>query len=200
MRERKAGERVDARARRKAIPMPVRRAKEQRIRDLVHELPEMKRANIVGCYVGVHSEVDTRVLIEELLSQEVRVAVPVVLPPERMTLAEIESLGDLKPGAHRIPEPPAEARSLVEDVDALLIPGLLFTRDGHRLGNGGGYYDRLLRDMPRASRIGLAYAEQVVAELPVELHDERMDIVVSDGGVHRAKPRAPTNGRTPTNG
>lgn len=189
MQERKARERLAARERRKAIPMPLRRAKEQRIRDAVHALPEMKRANLVGCYVGVHSEVDTRVLIEELLSQEVRVAVPVVTPPEHMQLAEIESLGDLRPGAHDIPEPPPGARVLVSDVDALLIPGLLFTRAGHRLGNGGGYYDRLLRELPAATRIGLAYAEQVVAELPMEAHDEPLDIVVSDADVYRAPTR-----------
>jgi 5-formyltetrahydrofolate cyclo-ligase len=183
MDDRKSAARLRARALRKAIPTPLRREKEARLRAAAHSLPEMRRASIVGCYVGVHSEVDTRVLIEELLMQDVRVAVPVVTPPERMVLTEIETLGDLAPGAHGIPEAPRGAR--VGEVDALLVPGLLFTRDGHRLGNGGGYFDRLLRAMPAATRIGIAYAEQIVDDLPVESHDEPMDVVVTDEGVYR---------------
>jgi 5-formyltetrahydrofolate cyclo-ligase len=187
--ERKAAARLRAREARKAIPMPARRAKEQRIRAAVRALPEVEPARLVGCYVGVRSEVDTRVLLEELLAAGKRVAVPVVLPPGTMRLAEVRSLGGLVEGAHRIPEPPAP-RAFVDQADALLVPGLLFTPRGERLGNGGGYFDRLLRSMPNAARIGLAYDEQVVDALPIEAHDERMDVVVTDARALRpASPR-----------
>jgi 5-formyltetrahydrofolate cyclo-ligase len=186
MMERKSAERLRARAARKAIPMALRRAKETRIREAVRALPEVRSARLVGCYVGVRSEVDTRVLIEDLLMEGVRVAVPVVEPPETMRLAEARTLGDLVEGAHRIPEPPAPHRLVAPaSVDVMLVPGLLFTPRGERLGNGGGYFDRVLRAMPQALRVGLAYEEQVVDELPLEPHDVRMDVVVTDAGARR---------------
>lgn len=185
-RARKAEERVRARERRRAIPAEERRAKSDRIREAA--LRVVAGARVVGAYVSVHSEVDTRGLLAALLARGQRVVVPVVTPPETMRYAELASLDALAPGAHGIPEP-REPRAFVDEVDAILVPGLLFTPDGHRLGNGGGYFDRLLRGMPRATRIGLAYEEQVVDALPLEAHDELMDHVVTDARVVRCAPR-----------
>lgn len=185
---RKAEERVRARALRKAIPPEERRVKSSRVRDAVLAIPEVEDARVVGAYVSVHSEVDTRGVLAALLARGRRVAVPVVTPPETMHFAELAELKDLAPGAHGIPEP-APPRTFLDDVDAILVPGLLFTPDGHRLGNGGGYFDRLLRGMPRAFRVGLAFEEQVVPRLPREEHDEVMDAVVTDVRTMRC-PRA----------
>lgn len=184
MNERKSAARLAARAARKAIPMGLRRAKEVRIRERVRALPEMQRAKLVGSYVGVHSEVDTRVLIEDLVMDKVRVAVPVIESAGTMRLAEIASLGDLVMAAHHIPEPPTPHK-LVPSVDVMLVPGLLFTLCCERLGNGGGYFDRALAAMPQALRVGLAYEEQIVDELPVEAHDEPLDVIVTDERVLR---------------
>lgn len=188
MEERKSAERERARAARKAIPPEERARKAERIRDLALKVPEVESALVVGAYVSVHSEVDTRGVIEALFAREARVAVPVVTPPETMRFAELSSLDELAPGAHGIPEPRAP-RTFLDDVDALLVPGLLFTPRGERLGNGGGYFDRVLRAMPHAFRVGLAFEEQVVRELPVESHDERMDALVTDERVRRFPPR-----------
>lgn len=186
--ERKAEERLRARARRRAIPPDERARRSQRIHVAVLALPEVESAQVVGAYVSVHSEVDTRALLAKLLDAQRRVAVPVVTPPETMQLAELASLDDLAPGAHAIPEP-RPPRVFLDEVDVLLVPGLLFTTDGHRLGNGGGYFDRLLRRMPRAFRVGLAFDDQVVERLPREAHDEVMDVVVTDRRVLRTRAR-----------
>ena len=66
-----------------------------------------------------------------------------------------------------------------ETVDLILVPGLAFTRDGHRLGRGRGYYDRLLARLPRTASIGVCYECQLVEDLPTEAHDMRVDEVVS---------------------
>ena len=67
--------------------------------------------------------------------------------------------------------------------DVVLVPGLAFTRTGERLGQGGGWYDRFLpRVRPGCTAIGLAFDEQVVAELPTEPHDRRLDALVTDRG------------------
>ena len=68
-------------------------------------------------------------------------------------------------------------------VDLILVPGLAFTRDGARLGRGGGYYDRLLANIPaRTHRIGVCFAAQILATLPTEPHDQRVERVITESG------------------
>jgi 5-formyltetrahydrofolate cyclo-ligase len=70
--------------------------------------------------------------------------------------------------------------------DLVVVPGLAFTAAGHRLGQGGGWYDRfLLETRPDCVSVGVCFAEQVVDEVPVEVHDVTMDHVVTDAGVLR---------------
>jgi 5-formyltetrahydrofolate cyclo-ligase len=67
------------------------------------------------------------------------------------------------------------------------VLGLAFTRDGRRLGYGGGWYDRLLADAPRgAEMLGVAYSFQVVEDLPAEPHDITLTAVVDDSLADRA--------------
>jgi 5-formyltetrahydrofolate cyclo-ligase len=69
----------------------------------------------------------------------------------------------------------------VEQIDLFVVPGLGFTRDGKRLGRGGGYYDATLRAASeRSRRVGLAFSDQVVDDLPVNDDDVRMDLVVDE--------------------
>lgn len=66
-------------------------------------------------------------------------------------------------------------------IDLVLVPGVAFTADGWRLGQGGGWYDRFLPMLrPDAVTVGVAFAAQVVDALPVEPHDVRVDLVVTD--------------------
>ena len=66
-------------------------------------------------------------------------------------------------------------------LDLVIVPGLAFTADGRRLGQGGGHFDRfLLRLRPDCVTIGVGYAEQLVADLPIEAHDVRVHHVVTD--------------------
>lgn len=68
--------------------------------------------------------------------------------------------------------------------DVVIVPGVAFTADGLRLGQGGGWYDRFLSTRPEGCRaIGVCFGEQLVGSLPVEEHDVRVDRVVSDGAV-----------------
>ena len=87
-------------------------------------------------------------------------------------------VGDgLRPGAFEVPEPSGDA---VEpgSIDLVLVPGLAFTVDGGRLGQGGGHYDRFLAEC-RAPAIGVCFAEQLVDELPLRAHDVRLLRVVA---------------------
>ena len=66
-------------------------------------------------------------------------------------------------------------------VDLVVVPGVAFTASGHRLGQGGGWYDRFLSGLrPGVARIGVCFAECLVDELPTEAHDVIMDLVITD--------------------
>jgi 5-formyltetrahydrofolate cyclo-ligase len=69
-------------------------------------------------------------------------------------------------------------------LDLVVVPGLAFTADGRRLGQGGGHYDRFLPRLRAECRtVGVGFAEQLVADMPTEPHDVRLDVVVTDVGV-----------------
>lgn len=88
--------------------------------------------------------------------------------------------GELQPGRFAIREPNASAPPLdPARLDLVLVPGLAFDRFGHRLGFGRGYYDTLLARAPRALRIGAAFDWQLQPRVPVEPHDQRLDLVIA---------------------
>ena len=94
-------------------------------------------------------------------------------------LVRLQDFATLVKGPHGILEPPAGPAVRPEDVRAWLVPGLAFTKDGGRLGYGGGWYDRLLcRAAMQSPKIGIAYGFQLVDELPTEPHDIRLTSVV----------------------
>ncbi len=95
------------------------------------------------------------------------------------------------PGPFGLSQPVAESPLVeVELVDAVIIPGVAFDACGSRLGYGGGYYDRLLPRLgPDCMRIGFAFAEQILAEIPAEPHDAVVDLVVTQNGVIRPPAR-----------
>ena len=86
----------------------------------------------------------------------------------------------LAPGSFGIPEPLESWPRAVPDV--LLVPLLAFDSSGHRLGYGGGFYDRTLA-LLKVPAIGIAYAGQQVASLPYAAHDRRLNAVLTERGL-----------------
>jgi len=66
------------------------------------------------------------------------------------------------------------------EIAVILVPGLAFSSDGSRLGRGAGFYDRFLCAHPSALRVGVAWGEQILPEIPVSGHDERVDIILTE--------------------
>ena len=95
----------------------------------------------------------------------------------------------LAPGFQGIPEPVFHPDRVFapEALDVVVLPGLLFDRNGNRLGYGGGYYDRFLATQaPQALRVGLAFARQLAdAPIPAEPHDMRLDMLVTEAEILR---------------
>ncbi|MEO5898588.1 MAG: 5-formyltetrahydrofolate cyclo-ligase [Ilumatobacteraceae bacterium] len=137
-------------------------------------LPEYVAASTVMAFVGTRGEPDT----DPLFARIERDGKTLVLPRTLGERLEPALVGDgLRPGAFEVPEPSGDA---IEpgSIDLVLVPGLAFTVDGGRLGQGGGHYDRFLTQC-RAPAIGVCFAEQLVDELPLHSHDVRLSRVVA---------------------
>ncbi|MGB3543209.1 5-formyltetrahydrofolate cyclo-ligase, partial [Rubrivirga sp.] len=155
----------------------------RRVEAVLHDL----EANTVHLFWPLRGEVDLRALADRLRRRGRTVVLPVVTGPRRLEHRVLESrqAGEadadaLVPGPWGLVEPPTTA-SLVTpaDLEAVVVPGLAFGRDGTRLGMGGGYYDTFLTETD-ATRIGVAFQDAVLETVPVEAHDARVHIVVTD--------------------
>jgi len=147
-------------------------------------LPVFQRAHCVQTYVALRHEVDTQALIPRLLQQGKRVAVPRVESGQELQQYFIQDFSELQAGAFGIlePRPDPGRRVATASFDLVLVPGLAFDRAGHRLGAGKGYYDRFLAEI-KAPKIALAFAFQLVDCVPVEAHDQRVDMIVTENEV-----------------
>jgi 5-formyltetrahydrofolate cyclo-ligase len=144
-------------------------------------LPTFQHAQIIQTYVALRHEVDTHELIRRLLRAGKQVAAPKIARPNELQQYFIKDFSELQPGAFGILEPQAHPSRLAspEQFDLVLVPGLAFDRAGHRLGAGKGYYDRFLAQI-KAPKIALAFDFQIVARIPVEAHDQQVDLIVTE--------------------
>lgn len=157
----------------------------ERILGHLESLPEFRAAQTVHLFVSFGTEVDTGPIFEALWRRGARTVAPRVLPGRRLEHRVVSAPEDLEPGFRSIPEPRLSCPLVSPEVlDLVLLPGLAFDRSGHRLGYGGGYYDRFLPACP-APRVALAFSLQIVEAVPREPHDLRADVVVTDAEVIR---------------
>lgn len=141
------------------------------------ELPEFQAAEAVFCYASYGTELPTGPVIALARELGKRVAYPKVLDRETMKFYFAEML---QPGFRGIPEPVAGEEAVPRPGDLMLLPGAAFSLEGHRMGYGGGYYDRYLAALPcRPVCCGLCYELQLVQQLPHEPHDQIMDLLVT---------------------
>jgi 5-formyltetrahydrofolate cyclo-ligase len=148
------------------------------------ETPEFRKARTVALYAALPGEVPTDALFRAALADGKTVCFPVV-PAEGRLLAfrSVRDEGRLvAAGRLRIPEPGFDTSAIpLHTIDLFVVPGLGFTRHGHRLGRGGGYYDATLQAAsPASRRIALAFSEQVLDVLPTSASDVPVHRVVTE--------------------
>jgi 5-formyltetrahydrofolate cyclo-ligase len=137
------------------------------------------------CYVSTDQEADTRGLIEQALADGKRVCVPCCIKGTReMSFHIIESLHELVPRAFGILEPDPEKSPRLTDFSGsiCIVPGLAFDFSGHRLGYGGGYYDRFLKAYEGAA-VGICYQSCMRRSLIHGRYDVACDYVVTEKGI-----------------
>ena len=178
--------RAQARAVRQAVPPGARiRAAEmvaQTGLDFLGRAP-----GVIAGYYPVRSEFDGLPLLRRAAAEGWVTALPVIAGSAPLQFRRWAIAAPLQPGPFGVPEP-AEGDVAVPDV--LLVPLLAYDRRGHRLGYGGGHYDRTLaalRTRGRVTAIGLAFDVQEVARVPVGPDDEPLDWILTPPGAIVAK-------------
>lgn len=142
---------------------------------------------MVGFYAAAGSELDVSAAAAAWLALGGEAVFPRVLSgghgSDALAFHRVAALGDLAPGYRSIGEPPPLSPAVgLAEIDALVVPGVGFDRHGGRLGQGGGFYDRIL-GAARGRSYGVCFAAQIVPTVPMAPHDARMDAVVTELGV-----------------
>jgi 5-formyltetrahydrofolate cyclo-ligase len=175
--------RAEARAFLRALPPAERAAAQADIAARVWDVPEVAAARTLLLYASLPEEVATDEIAAEARRRGITLVYPRCLPQGLMTLHAVDSASALRPGRFGIREPDVEACPVREvgEIDVALVPGLAWDREGHRLGRGGGYYDRLLAHPDwRGFRCGLFFAAQETPTVPHEPWDIRLDAIVTE--------------------
>lgn len=153
------------------------RQRSARLAELFTESPVYRQAKTIYGYLPYNQEVRTVPILEQALRDGKRVAVPKIYG-DTMCFIYLEDLTQVAVSSFGIPEPVADS-PVAEDPTALvLMPGLAFTRQGDRMGYGGGFYDRFLAQEPDHPTLALCYDFQIVESLPTEEYDIPVDCVL----------------------
>jgi 5-formyltetrahydrofolate cyclo-ligase len=147
----------------------------------IEALPEFASARTVALYSSLPDEVPTSGMLARWRGLK-RLVLPVVLADGEMIFREYTGAENLASGALGTLEPVLGATVPSSEIDLMIVPGVAFDRNGHRLGRGGGFYDRYLSH-PAAThiyKVGLCPSGALVSKVPTEPHDVAMDVVITD--------------------
>lgn len=155
------------------------------ITDKVCALPVFQEADKILAYADYNHEVVTRFLIEEAWKAGKTVAVPKV-DGKNMIFYVLKDFAVLEPGSFDVPEPVDGEIAVWEDA-LMIMPGVAFDKENHRVGYGGGFYDRFLEKHPRVKTVAVAFSFQMVDEVPVEPTDIFPQVIVTETDTYLKK-------------
>ena len=175
---------MDKKTLRKWIREQKRAMTPEKIEESSRKLAEMflasdlyRNAKTIYGYLPYNQEVRTVPILERALTDGKKVAVPKVYGDE-MKFIYLADLAQVEEGYSGIPEPVADGPVADDPTALVLMPGLAFDKEGHRIGYGGGFYDKFLAEEPNHPTVALCYDFQIVSQLPTEEFDIPVDCVL----------------------
>jgi len=169
----KSTSRKEMLAKLKAMPEEVHREKTEKIIQRLAEDPIFVNAATIGMTISAFPEVDTSQLIDYCWSIGKKVAVPKCIPSTRgMDFYILTDYSELENVYMKLLEPRIDKNRYVSpnEIDLMIVPGVVFSKSGYRIGFGGGYYDRYLSAY-NGDTVSLVFEIQMVESMPVENHD-----------------------------
>ena len=135
-----------------------------------------QKIKIIAGYMAVNNEVDTLPILRLLQNKKIKTVLPKIVGSE-LKFYEWHEGQTLICNEFNIKEPVVEKEAYP---DCLIVPLVGFDKYGNRLGYGFGYYDKALKKLPHTKKIGVGYSFQQVENIPCEVHDVKLDIIVTD--------------------
>jgi len=162
--------------------------------------PVYQQSKTVMWYSHCRTEVRTQPALSGELETGKRIVIPYCTEDQqghnKLGLWRLEDFAELVPGMCGILEPPQQRwgelgkEIAAEQLDCIMVPGVAFDQNGGRLGNGAGYYDRLLKSVRTdAVLIGVCFESQLVEQVVIEAHDVVMDFVMTERALYAGKGR-----------
>lgn len=155
------------------------------IMDTIIKLPQFINCKNIMLYISFNKEVDTYPLATWCLANGKTVIAPYCIQPTRQIIPyKINNLtSDLIKSTFGVMEPNHNLLDKVniEDIDLIIVPGVVFDNDCNRIGFGAGYYDRfLLKKLESTLTIGIAYDYQIIDKVPTDKYDIPLDFIITE--------------------
>ncbi|OJF92921.1 5-formyltetrahydrofolate cyclo-ligase [Alkalibacterium sp. 20] len=169
-----------------------RKKAEKAMHEHLFESSLWKQAQSIGVTLSTKKEWDTKTIIERAWIEGKRVCIPKAIHQTRaLHFYEITSFLQVERGYFDLLEPVVSETKRVDEatIDLMIVPGLIFTRSGHRIGFGGGYYDRFLKHFEKAT-VSLLHSNQLIDSFPVENHDIPVRYLFTEEGLMRTQEKS----------
>ncbi len=177
--------RAEVKRRRAEADLETLHADSARILERFVALAEYREADLLLAYVDAKREVETKLLMRRAWQDGKKVAAPRVDGDGVMHYYYIEDFDDLESGSFGIMEPKKSCPLCEAETGLMLMPGVAFDECCHRVGYGGGYYDRYLERHPGLGHIAIAFEFQVFPEVPFEEHDILPQMLVTEERIRK---------------
>ncbi len=160
----------------------------KKISEYLINLNIYRQSTNIMLYVATKNEVQTKAIIESAQKDSKKVFVPIIVRREKKLLPSllIDFDKELTIGYMEIPEPRKEFYRIYPPtaLDLIIVPGVAFTVQGDRLGMGGGYYDRFLKQInPDTPTVALSFETQILEDIPLEDNDMAVDYIITENRV-----------------
>lgn len=145
-----------------------------------------KNARNIFIYISFSNEINTINIIKKALEDKKDVFIPKIYKTNKsMKAIKLNSFDDLKKNSMGILEPIDDSKYIEkENIDLIVVPGVVFDKDCNRIGYGGGYYDRYLKDIAyKVNKVVLAYDLQVIDKIESEEHDIKVDYIITSSKI-----------------
>lgn len=174
--------RASIKQKRRALSIEYRQQASRKMQAELTRLPCYQAAEYIMLYMAMQDEVQLDELIAMVLKDGKKAVIPLVTGAGLMEAVELTDMADLVPDKYGIKTVSEEKRRLIapDKIDLIIVPGVAFDKAGHRLGMGGGFYDRFMLRAARAVRAALAYDCQLLAAVPAEVHDLTVDYIITE--------------------
>ncbi|MCB0280622.1 MAG: 5-formyltetrahydrofolate cyclo-ligase [Calditrichaeota bacterium] len=164
---------------RKSLNSSEYQIKSQLVQDEVIRFISNQQIQSVHVYIAINGEVNTASIIDHCLERKIEVIAPRIEPDRQLSHWLLTDMSKLEKGLFSTLHPPLTNRA--DSIpDLILVPGVAFDHEKNRLGYGAGYYDRFLAERKNSKTLGLAFDFQIVEKIETEMHDIKLDAIVTD--------------------